>query len=291
MDITVQFRGFRIDYCFQKESSSGRPIYRADAEWTGLLEEKAALIDHDPARLVSFQTLLLYRQSNRLRICISSLPTSLQDNGSRPLRSMVTVDAPDTPQNDTLYRSLAVRAITDGPAFAAAVAATLSHTDAADNPTGYVVDWAKLRVVLQQRPSEMKSGTPPHALRHTQFTTHELKRLADELRNHRLPNHEGVLVLVTPFSKMNPKDVWRLAGHLEEEPQKKNGHRSTYSKLKWAALPMLLLMALIAYAVILNRPPTHRDPTKEQVAEAVVHFSGSPWISSALIVHQHNRSK
>lgn len=240
MEIYIQSCGKSLeqDYSWQKLSDDER-AYKVEPskiiEWINRYVQKDA------------HSVFIGRKENKLILFISNLESSQRsDYVGRKARNSILFIAKNQ-EEEFLIRYLAASSLEDINVFTSAIDKTISF---GGNESGFVVDHHQFHEILDQDLGKLGTLTTNNICKIGKNSPELRADLANEILNSRLPQKEGVLVVVTHYQ--DPKlfketKVWRgLSALIAENSWQKVSQQSTpYTLIAAGTVGLLLLISWV----------------------------------------------
>lgn len=242
MEIYIQSCGKSLeqDYAWQKLSDNER-AYKIEPpkimEWINRYVQKDA------------HSVFIGRKENKLILFISNLESSKRsDYVGRKARNSILCVAKNQ-EEEFLIQYLAASSLEDIDVFTSSIDKTIAF---GGNESGFVIDHQQFYKILDQDLSNLGALKTNNICKIGKNSPELRTDLANEILNSRLPQKEGVLVVVTHYQ--DPKlfketKVWRgLSALITENSWQKVSQQSTLYTL--FAVGMVGLLLLIVWFVV-----------------------------------------
>lgn len=205
MDIYVESRGFAQDddYCWLKVAEASQERLEKE-DLPAILQSAFQLIDSESFSVV------LSRQDDKLLLLITGIePDGKVDFVERQIRISVAWIAEN---NEAGFRLLAANALDEEKCQI--LTAKLSQAVTLGGETGFQVDYLKILELSDRSQSQELPGNelPNPTKQIAQISPERKKELSEELKQYRLPDKSGLLVVVTEIKKQETlvnANVWR----------------------------------------------------------------------------------
>ncbi|MDY7007840.1 MAG: putative Ig domain-containing protein [Cyanobacteriota bacterium] len=211
-NIYVQSRGISQDYDYQWKEISFDNNTQDIVDYPPLVKSFKDLLDSKAP------SLLLARSENQLLLLITDIPSQRKDYRERTIRNSVAWIGADKDEDEQILRALAIRGLQSILEQDTSFQEEINNAVKSDTNKGFIVNGEAIQAEILAK-DKYQGLTPEQDQYIAKADKERVNELIDELKKYKLPQHNGVLVVVTKNKAelaLKKAKVWRGLSALVE---------------------------------------------------------------------------